>query len=106
MPLAQATIWNSCHDERRSSVDHIPFLIASRTRPLEVLRRHVARANPIGRATPVDAAAVAIFQGPDHDITPSWYAKKKEGKVVLTWTMSRSTHTDRPRFMDDEQWLR
>jgi transcriptional regulator len=89
------------------SVDHIPFLIDATTEPLGVLRGHVARANPILGATPADVDAVAIFQGPDHYITPSWYATKKEtGKVVPTWNYVVVHAYGRPRFMDDQQWLR
>jgi transcriptional regulator len=89
------------------SVDHIPFLIDSTTGPLGALRGHVARANPILRATLGDVDAVAIFQGPDHYITPSWYATKEEtGKVVPTWNYVVVHAYGRLRFMDDELWLR
>ena len=88
------------------SVDHIPFLIDATTGPLGVLRGHVARANPILQATPADVDAVAIFQGPDHYITPSWYATKKEtGKVVPTWNYVVVHAYGRPRLRDDQQWL-
>jgi len=89
------------------SVDHIPFLIGERAGSLGVLTGHVSRANPILRATPADADAVAIFQGPDHYISPSWYATKQEtGKVVPTWNYAVVHAYGRPRFIDDEQWLR
>jgi transcriptional regulator len=89
------------------SVDHVPFLIDATTGPLGILRAHVARANPIVRATLADVDAVAIFQGPDHYISPSWYATKKEtGKVVPTWNYVVVHAYGRPRFVDDEAWLR
>jgi transcriptional regulator len=89
------------------SVDHVPFLIDATTGPLGILRAHVARANPILRATLADVDAVAIFQGPDHYISPSWYATKREtGKVVPTWNYVVVHAYGRPRFVDDEAWLR
>lgn len=45
---------------------------------------HVARANPVWRADGVEA--LAIFQGPQAYVSPSWYPGKREhGKVVPTW---------------------
>src|SRR5262245_14465811 len=89
------------------SVDHIPFLLDEGSGLFGVLRGHVARANPILKATRVDMDAVAIFQGPDHYITPSWYATKQEtGKVVPTWNYVVVHAYGRPRFIDDEEWLR
>jgi len=56
---------------------HVPFLLED-----GVLRGHVARANPIANA----ASALAIFQGPQHYISPSWYASKEhDPRVVPTW---------------------
>src|SRR5215510_2676924 len=89
------------------SVDHIPFLIDETPGPFGVLRGHVARANPILRSTLLDVDAVAIFQGPDHYITPSWYTTKKEtGKVVPTWNYVVVHAYGKPRFHDDPAWLR
>ena len=50
-----------------------------------VLYGHVARANPQWKLPPI-GDALAIFNGPDAYVTPSWYATKQEtGKVVPTW---------------------
>lgn len=50
-----------------------------------LLRGHVARANPLAQV-PDDTAVLAVFQGPQAYITPSWYAAKADtGKVVPTW---------------------
>ena len=58
---------------------HIPFLLDN-----GVLRGHVARANPIASAA--NAAAIAIFHGPQHYISPAWYASKQaDPRVVPTW---------------------
>jgi transcriptional regulator len=50
------------------------------------LRGHLSRANQQWRDYSPDVAALAIFAGPQHYITPSWYpAKTEHGKVVPTW---------------------
>ncbi|WP_020180386.1 FMN-binding negative transcriptional regulator [Methylopila sp. M107] len=49
-----------------------------------VLYGHVAKANPQWREG--SGEALAIFQGPEAYVSPSWYATKAEtGKVVPTW---------------------
>ena len=46
---------------------------------------HLARANPQWKLPPL-GEALAIFNGPEAYVTPSWYATKQEtGKVVPTW---------------------
>jgi transcriptional regulator len=65
---------------------HVPVILHADAGAHGMLRCHLARANPqwktIGSSTPV----LAIFQGSEHYITPSWYVSKQEhGKVVPTW---------------------
>lgn len=64
------------------AVTHAPFLLDRATRTLQA---HVARANP--HVAELDGAeALVIFQGPQHYVTPSWYASKREThRVVPTW---------------------
>jgi len=82
-------------------VNHVPFLVEE-----GVLHAHVARANPLWQA-PLGGPGVAIFQGPDRYVTPSWYASKAEtGKVVPTWNYV-VVHAHGPvRFVEDQAWLR
>jgi len=88
-------------------VDHIPLLVDETSGSFGVLRGHVARANPILKAELLDTDAVAIFHGPDHYITPSWYPTKQEtGKVVPTWNYVVVHAFGRLKFIDDETWLR
>lgn len=50
------------------------------------LRGHLSRANQQWRDYSPEVPALAIFAGPQHYITPSWYpAKAEHGKVVPTW---------------------
>jgi transcriptional regulator len=93
--------------ERGLNVDHLPFLIDGEAGPLGVLRGHVARANPVWRTTPRELDAVAIFQGPERYITPSWYPTKHEtGKVVPTWNYVVVHAHGALRFVEDRGWLR
>src|ERR1700754_2445494 len=63
----------------------LPLFFDPREGEHGVLYGHVAKANPQWRETPV-GEALAIFNGPDAYVTPSWYVSKQEhGKVVPTW---------------------
>jgi len=67
------------------AVTHAPFLLNRGAGALGTLEAHVARANPHWRALDgVDA--LVIFQGPQHYVSPSWYATKQQThRVVPTW---------------------
>jgi transcriptional regulator len=86
--------------------NHIPFEIDPDPAPFGTLRGHVARANPLWR-TVSDVEALAVFQGPDLYVSPSWYVTKQEtGKVVPTWNYA-VVHAHGPlRVIDDRAWLR
>jgi transcriptional regulator len=61
-------------------VTHLPLLYFPEA---GVLRGHMARANPQWQNA---TAALALFHGPQHYISPNWYATKPQhGKVVPTW---------------------
>jgi transcriptional regulator len=63
---------------------HIPLLLDPDPAPYGTLVGHLARPNPQARGS--TGEALAIFQGNDGYITPSWYPSKREsGKVVPTW---------------------
>lgn len=56
---------------------------------LGVLHGHLARGNPHWRALEGDGRVVAIFNGNDTYISPSFYEEKRlTGKVVPTWNYS------------------
>ena len=64
-------------------VNHIPFLLDAGRGPHGTLVGHVARANPVWQSL---GPSVAVFQGPQAYISPSWYPSKgAHGKVVPTW---------------------
>ena len=72
-----------------------------------VLQGHIARANPLWRETTPDNEVLVIFQGPQHYISPSWYATKAEtGKVVPTWNYAIVHAHGSLRVRDDPDWVR
>lgn len=82
----------------------LPVLLEPAEGELGTLYGHVARANPQWR-TPGEA--LAIFQGPDAYVTPSWYAVKREtGKVVPTWNYLAVHATGPVEFFDDPERVR
>jgi transcriptional regulator len=87
--------------------NHIPLLIDAEPAPFGVLRGHVARANPVWRLFKAGTEAIAVFQGAQGYITPSWYpSKPRHGKVVPTWNYA-VVHAHGPlRIVDDAEWLR
>ncbi|MEL6933480.1 MAG: FMN-binding negative transcriptional regulator, partial [Pseudomonadota bacterium] len=67
------------------SANHVPVVLKQGP-GLGVLHGHIASVNPLFRETDGTIDVLAIFQGPQTYITPSWYSSKKEhGKVVPTW---------------------
>lgn len=87
--------------------NHIPMLIDPAPAPHGTLRGHVARANPLWRERHEGGEALAIFQGPQAYVTPSWYPSKRDtGKVVPTWNYA-VVHARGPLVVrDDRAWLR
>src|SRR5215467_4792507 len=87
--------------------NHIPFEINPEPAPFGVLRGHVARSNPVWRRVSPDVQALAIFQGPNTYVSPSWYPSRHEtGKVVPTWNYAVVHAYGRLRLIEDRMWLR
>jgi transcriptional regulator len=86
---------------------HVPMLLDPDPPPYGTLLGHVARPNPQARGAVPGVQALAIFQGPDAYITPSWYATKREnGKVVPTWNYVTIHAYGLVEFFDDTERLR
>jgi len=70
------------------------------------LKCHISRANPQWRDYTPSVEALAIFSGPHHYITPSWYPEKEEtGKVVPTWNYVVVHAYGHLKVMEDGEWL-
>ncbi len=84
------------------TADAIPleYVAASHT-----LRGHVARANPIWREA-AGQPVLAVFNGPQAYITPSWYpSKASTHKVVPTWNYTLVHAHGVLRAVEDAPWL-
>lgn len=70
------------------------------------LKCHISRANPQWRDHTPSVEALAIFSGPHHYITPSWYLEKEQtGKVVPTWNYVVVHAYGHLKVMEDGEWL-
>ncbi len=85
---------------------HLPMVLEADEDGLGTLRGHVARANRQWRDFDASVDALAIFAGPQHYITPSWYPSKLEdGRDVPTWNYV-VVHAYGPlRVVQDSEWL-
>jgi transcriptional regulator len=69
------------------------------------LRGHVARANPLWREA-AGQPVLAVFNGPQAYITPSWYpSKAATHKVVPTWNYTLVHAHGVLRAVEDAPWL-
>ncbi|MGC1520916.1 MAG: FMN-binding negative transcriptional regulator [Steroidobacteraceae bacterium] len=87
--------------------NHIPVETVSEPAPHGMLRGHIARSNPLWREYRPGTEALAIFQGPQVYISPSFYpAKKETGEVVPTWDYAVVHAHGTLHFIQDTEWLR
>lgn len=92
---------------RGLDAQHLPLLLDESRAPLRALQGHVAKANPVWSEVADSTEVLAVFNGPQHYVSPSWYPSKREhGRVVPTWNYvvvhARGTITWKP----DSAWLR
>jgi len=84
---------------------HIPMVL-EQNGAMGQLRCHISRANPQWRDYTDSVEALAIFSGPQHYITPSWYPEKQEtGKVVPTWNYVVVHAYGHLKVIEDGEWL-
>lgn len=92
-------------NEGMPEANHIPVILIKGSE-LGVLQGHLARSNPVWKNHNSDDEVLVIFQGPQHYITPSWYASKTDdGKVVPTWNYISVHARGKIRFIQDKEWL-
>lgn len=99
------TLVTQCDSELVAN--HVPVQTLDEPQPFGCLRGHIARANPLWRAYQEDSQALAIFQGPQAYISPSFYpSKAQSGEVVPTWNYAVVHASGTLRFIEDGAWLR
>ncbi len=87
--------------------NHVPMLLDADRGSHGTLLAHVARGNDLVRLHEPDVEVLAIFQGAESYITPSWYETKRQtGKVVPTWNYVTVHVHGRLRVFEDPSWLR
>ncbi|TDK68190.1 FMN-binding negative transcriptional regulator [Sapientia aquatica] len=85
----------------------IPMYLIEDQGEFGVLRGHVARANPVWQEHPKELDVLAVFQGPDSYVSPSFYPSKQEhGKVVPTWNYATVHAWGKLHAIEDPIWLR
>jgi transcriptional regulator len=71
------------------------------------LLAHVALTNPQWSTAQAGAQGLAIVDGPQAYVSPSWYQSTKEhGRTVPTWNYTTVHFTGPVTFHQDAQWLR
>ncbi|MEO6804048.1 MAG: FMN-binding negative transcriptional regulator [Granulicella sp.] len=85
---------------------HIPMVLEDDGSPFGVLKGHIARANTQWSDLSPTVDALAIFAGPQHYISASWYPGTEEhGKEVPTWNYV-VVHAYGPlKVIADADWL-
>ena len=84
---------------------HIPMVLEQNS-AMGVLKGHLSRANAQWRDYSPAVEALAIFSGPQHYITPTWYPEKQEtGKVVPTWNYVVVHAYGHLKVVEDGEWL-
>ncbi|WP_163164175.1 FMN-binding negative transcriptional regulator [Arthrobacter sp. Alg241-R88] len=83
----------------------LPFVFDPDAGEHGALQGHLAR-NNIQWSEPAVGEALAIIQGADAYVSPSWYASKAEhGRVVPTWNYTTAHVYGRLVIHDDPVWL-
>jgi transcriptional regulator len=84
----------------------VPFHLDAEGSEKGTLQLHLAKANTQWRDIQEGAAVLAVFQGANSYVTPSWYQTKREtGKVVPTWNYAIVQARGPARVIDDHGWL-
>jgi transcriptional regulator len=85
---------------------HLPVVLHESESGFGTLRGHVARGNTQWRELDPRVEALAIFTGPQHFISASWYpGKKTHGKEVPTWNYVAIHAYGQLRAVDDPEWI-
>src|SRR5271154_901412 len=84
---------------------HIPMVL-EQNGAMGRLKGHLSRANTQWRDYTASVQALAIFSGPQHYISPTWYPEKQEtGKVVPTWNYVVVHAYGHLKLIEDRDWL-
>ncbi|RDX36354.1 FMN-binding negative transcriptional regulator [Kangiella sp. HD9-110m-PIT-SAG07] len=94
-------------DEGGIEANHVPFhLTHTEDSSFGILQCHVSRKNTVWQRLTDGQPVLAIFQGPDAYVSPSWYPTKKEtGRVVPTWNYLAIHAEGTAHAIEDPEWI-
>lgn len=93
-------------DGNTLSANHIPLLL-ERGDDGDRLVGHVARANDVWREGKHTGESLAVFNGAEHYVSPTWYPSKREHhEVVPTWNYLVAHVYGELVIHDDVRWTR
>jgi len=86
-------------------VCHIPLLIRESEGGVFLLEGHVSAVNPVATSHAV-GSVLAIFHGPQHYVSPSWYPSKATRPAVPTWNYVAVHARGELSLIREQEWLR
>ncbi|MDO9478699.1 MAG: FMN-binding negative transcriptional regulator [Pseudohongiella sp.] len=95
-------------DDTGIDANHVPFYLnCEHDSAVGRLHCHLARSNPVWQKLVNGGRVLAVFQGPDAYISPSWYPSKTEnGRAVPTWNYLAVHAEGTARVIEDGDWLK
>lgn len=95
-------------DDEGIEANHVPFYLSvAEDGSLGTLQCHLARGNRVWQRIENSRFVLAVFQGPDAYVSPSWYPSKAEtGRVVPTWNYLAVHAEGRAEVIQDLVWLK
>ncbi|MGJ8529102.1 FMN-binding negative transcriptional regulator [Maritalea sp.] len=84
------------------AANHLPMVADQQN---NLLQAHLSRGNDLNKTLEDGVEALAIFQGPTHYVSASWYPGKKDhGKEVPTYNYMVVHARGRLRFRTEDTW--
>lgn len=94
-----------CISDAGIEANHIPFIFNT-SEGADVLRGHVAKANPVWKNLQANTEVLLVFHGPNGYISPNHYPSKKiTGKAVPTWNYVAVHVKGKVKCIHDDAWI-
>lgn len=95
-------------DDAGIEANHVPFYLdIDEEGSLGTLQCHLARSNLVWQRIEKSRFVLAVFQGPNAYVSPSWYPSKAEtGRVVPTWNYLAVHVAGSAKVVQDAVWLK
>lgn len=95
-------------DDAGIEANHVPFYLdMDEEGSLGALQCHLSRSNLVWQRIENSRFVLAVFQGPNAYVSPSWYPSKAEtGRVVPTWNYLAVHVAGSAKVVQDAVWLK